>query len=264
MRNWSIAVLLITIAAVTRGAETRVLVPIYFEQPVAGAFGSLWEMRFAVHNASPSEYMIAGCAATPANLGCPAILLGDEQLHPNETHTTLPARYPRPSNGVSGAVIYLGSSDQTADAVNDLSFELRVTDLSRTATNAGTEVPVVRERAFRSSRVEILDVPSDPRFRSVLRLFEMNLDNAGFVVRVFDQATNVILLEKQVTTATPPQGVVRFQPGFAQVSDLTAGASAANSNVRVEIRPLTAGVAFWAYVSVTNNESQQVTLVSPQ
>jgi hypothetical protein len=33
--------------------------------------------------------------------------------------------------------------------------------------------------------------------------------------------------------------------------------------VRIEIEPFSAGVAFWSYVSITNNDSQQITLVTP-
>ena len=95
----------------------------------------------------------------------------------------------------------------------------------------------------------------------------MNLDGAEFAVRVFDQSTNVLLSQEHLTTSTPPQGELRFQPGFAQI-----GVSAPSSGIatpqaerlRLEVEPLTSGSAFWAYVSVTNNDSQQVTLVTPQ
>lgn len=34
--------------------------------------------------------------------------------------------------------------------------------------------------------------------------------------------------------------------------------------VRVEVEPLGEGARFWAFVSVTNNETQHVTLITPQ
>src|SRR5450759_2183423 len=140
----------------------------------------------------------------------------------------------------------------------------RVTDLRRNATNAGTEVPVVREGSFRTSTLHIPDVPAEPRFRLLSRLFEMNLERADFTIGVFDQATNALVFQRQVTTSTPPQDALRFQPGFAQIVDLIPASTApAPAYVRIEIEPLTKGCAFWSYVSVTNNESQQVTLVTP-
>ncbi|HEY6843063.1 MAG TPA: hypothetical protein VI391_02770 [Thermoanaerobaculia bacterium] len=145
---------------------------------------------------------------------------------------------------------------------NALSFELRIADISRSAINAGTEVPVVRESAFRTSTLELLDVPVDARFRYAFRLFEMNLDHAEFVVRVLDQTTDQTVSEEHLVTSTPAQGPLRFTPGFAEIVNVVSP-SGAPSRIRVEVQPLTGGSAFWAYVSVTNNESQQLTLVTP-
>lgn len=35
-------------------------------------------------------------------------------------------------------------------------------------------------------------------------------------------------------------------------------------SARIEVQPLTAGSRYWAVVSLTNNETQLVTLVTPQ
>lgn len=263
MHRFILAFVLSLLAGVATAAETRVLLPIYFEQPTSGAYGSLWQLRFAMHNSSASPYIVAGCAPTE-NQGCPADLPGDEELLPNETESSLPVRYPRPANGVAGAVLYVGSGAASADLLNDLSFELRIADLSRSATSAGTEVPVVRESAFRTSHVDLLDIPSDLRFRSVLRVFEMNRGQAQFSVRIYDQTSGALLDDRVIMTATMPQGAMRFQPGFAEMVDVTQSGRFSPHPIRVEIRALTSSVAFWSYVSVTNNDSQQVTLVTPQ
>jgi hypothetical protein len=245
---------------------TRVLLPLYSENTVPGAFGSLWKTSFAVHNDTHGVFLIDWCSPIGPNSGCLADLLRDEQLLANETQLALPARYPKPTYAAAGTVIYVhGDPGALPEDLNGLSFELRIADISRSATNAGTEVPVVRETAFRTSTFRLLDVPFDARFRLAFRLFEMNVDRADFVVRVFDQDTNQLISERRVATSTPPQGSLRFQPGFVQITDLTSSsADATPSHVRVEVEPLTAGSAFWAYVSVTNNESQQLTLITPQ
>lgn len=262
-----LAVLLLSAAGPVSAVSpfVRVLLPMYLEGTVPGAYGSMWQSEFAVHNESARSYIIEWCSPADGS-ACILNLAGDEELLPNETQTALPARYPKPANGAAGAVVYLVPSGAPADDVNSLSFQLRVTDRSRSATNAGTEVPVVRESAFRTSTLHLLDVPADPRFRIRFRLFEMNLNRADFTVRVFDQATNALLSEQGVTTSTPPQGYLRFQPGFAEIADLTSslGTAPTPAHLRLEIEPLTAGSVFWSYVSVTNNDSQQVTLVTPQ
>jgi hypothetical protein len=258
MRNILFSILLSAIAIPSSAVPfpyLRVLLPIYLEHPVPGAFGSSWQTQFAIHNASAQPYIIAWCAAD----ACPLDLSADEELLPNETQTALPARYPKPVNGAAGAVLYL-FSNPVPQNLDDLSFQLRATDVSRSATSAGTEIPIVRETSFKTEAFDILGVPVDPRFRLVFRLFEMNLDRARFTVRVFDQATNALISATLLTTSTPPQTSFRFQPGFAEMAipDVTAG------TVRLEIEPLTKGAAFWAYVSVTNNDTQQVTLATPQ
>jgi hypothetical protein len=140
---------------------------------------------------------------------------------------------------------------------------LRIVDLSRSATAAGTEIPVVRDRDLHSSTIHLLNIPTDARFRLALRVFEMNLDRAQFAVRIFDQTTNGLLAARNITTSlNVPPG--EFTPGFAEMPDLLSGVATPQSQIRVEIEPLTSGAASWAYVSITNNESQQITLVTPQ
>ncbi len=247
---------------------TRVLLPLYSENTVPGTYGSLWKTRVAVHNDTHGIFLIDLCSPVgpTASPGCLLILNPDEELLTNETQLALPARYPKPANAAAGTVMYAhGDSGVPPEDPNGLSFELRVADISRSATTAGTEVPVVRESAFRTSTLRLLDVPVDARFRSAFRLFEMNLDQADFVVRVFDQDTNQLISERPVATSTPPQGSLRFQPGFVQITDLIpSSADTTSSYVRVEVEPRTAGSAFWAYVSITNNDSQQLTLITPQ
>jgi len=262
-----LAVLIITLAAQRAAAYVRVLLPLYIPQPVSGAYGSLWQSQFAVHNGSAIRpYIIEPCPD-----GCPANLFADEELVPNETETVLPVRYPAPTNGIAGAVLYLSpepaSGDQPgapADDASSVAFQLRIADLSRSAIAAGTEIPVVRESEFRTSTVHLLNIPTDPKFRLALRIFEMNLDRADFTVRVIDQATNAVLASSLVTTSAPPQPALRFTPGFAEMNNILSSLTNAPQNIRVEIEPVTSGLAFWAYVSITNNDSQQITLVTPQ
>lgn len=252
------------VAAATNPPFARVLLPLYLSKPVPGAFGSLWQSQFAMHNGSPDRsYTFQWCSPVDPNEGCILDLRDDEELVPAETQTALPGRYPAPSNGVAGAVLYFSASGIPPTDGSDISFDLRVADTSRSAITAGTEIPVVRERDFRTdSSIQLLNVPTDPKFRIAVRLFEMNLATANFGVQVYDQATNKLLSSSRVTTSAPPQGFLRFTPAFVDLGDL--GIGTVTGPVRVQIVPLNSGVAFWAYVSITNNESQQITLVTPQ
>ncbi len=263
MRNYCLVAILILTAnrAAAQTAYIRVLVPVFTTQPAPGAYGSLWESQFAIHNGSSNRtYDIMVC---PPGEGCLAIGAADQELLPGETQMGFPGRYyPLPVNAVAGAVLYL-TSPAAGDPGDNISFDLRIVDLSRSATAAGTEVPVVRDRDFYTSNIHLLNIPIDARFRLALRLFEMNLDRAQFAIRIFDQTTNGLLAARTMTTTLTgrPGG---FTPAFAEIADLLSGVEAPPSRIRVQIEPLTAGGSFWAYVSITNNESQQITLVTPQ
>ncbi|HSQ19954.1 MAG TPA: hypothetical protein VLR92_06225 [Blastocatellia bacterium] len=255
----------LAICALTQMAyaqPSRVLLPVYLSQPVHGAYGAIWQSEFAVHNGTlAGEYLMDVCSPVDPNEGCILVGSADEEIKAGETKTRLPSRYPAPTNGVAGAVVYFTALRTPTRDLNDLSFQLRISDVSRSTVNAGTEVPVVRETQFRTSTIHLLNVPTAPQFRVALRIFEMNLDFARFAVRVFDHTTNAPISSTLVTTTTPPQGPERFRPGFAQIDNFAA---LTGQPVRIEIEPLTRGTAAWAYISLTNNESQQITLVTPE
>jgi hypothetical protein len=262
IRNLLVGVLL-SLAALQSSAAppyARVLLPLYISQPVPGAYGSLWQSQLVIHNGSDRDFTIEICAPQES---CELGRTADEDLQPNETQAGLPARYPTPANPVAGAVVWLLVNGAPADNAESVAFQLRVADLSRSATAAGTEIPVVRENDFHAGTIHLLNIPTDQRFRLALRIFEMNLAGADFNVRIFDQSTDTLLSQSDVSTTLSgvPQ---RFTPGFVEMDNLVNGLPAVPAALRVEIEPITPGVAFWSYVSITNNDSQQITLVTPQ
>jgi hypothetical protein len=262
MKNCLMLLVISALVPAAYAQPFRVLLPVYLSQPVHGAYGSIWQSDLAVHNGTlAGEYIIDWCSPVSPNEGCQLDLAADEDIQPGDTKTRLPHRYPAPTNGVAGAVVYFTALRTPTHDLNDLRFQLRISDVSRSAVNAGTEVPVVRETQFRTSTIHLLNVPTAAQFRMALRIFEMNLDFARFAVRVFDQGTNAQISSTLVTTSTPSQGPERFIPGFAQIDDF---APLTGQPIRVEIEPLTRGIAAWAYISITNNDSQQITLVTPE
>ena len=245
----------------------RALIPIYLEQPIPGAFGSQWTSEFAIHNSSNRDFLIEWCSPADDS-ACILNLFADEELVPGETQTRLPNRYPKPQGGVPGAVVYLLELGTEPVDFRAVAFQLRVADTTRRALSAGTEIPVVRERDFRTSATNLLSVPVESRFRLILRLYEMNLQTASFAVNVYDQATGNLLQSRGVTIASAkPQGFLRFVPTYGEITDLAQIAlqsPSAPSRLRISIEPRTPGSAFWGFVSVTNNETQEFTVVTPQ
>jgi hypothetical protein len=241
----------------------RVLIPLYYEAPIPGAHGSLWTTPLAIHNPTAQEFQIRWCTSTPDGAPCILLLPGDAALKAGETQNRLPRFDPDTVNAQAARVLYIyGFQGENPEK---LAFQLRAADTSRLATNAGTEIPVVRARDFRTSAVNLLNVPVDPRFRLTLRLYEMDQEVADFAVRIY--SGNDLLRSETIQLTSPVPGFLeKLAPGYAQIGDLMGWipASASPSVIRVEVEPLTAGSAFWTFISITNNDTQQLTLVTPQ
>jgi hypothetical protein len=250
------------IAPVTlAGPIFRVLVPIYIQTPVPGAHGSLWVSDFTAFNASATPHSIKWCSPTETR---PCILSGaaDEELLPGETQRGLPARYEKPSGANPGAILYIEAHGEVAGPI---AMQLRVKDESRNAQSAGTEVAVVRESSLRTAAVQLLDLASDERFRALLRIYDVNRDAAAFRVTLINEETGGTIRQEtlQATTSRAQEGLYRFQPAYAQWPEITSNVPP-GTRIRVEIEPLTPGSLFWAFISVTNNVTQEFTLITPQ
>ncbi|HEX8152273.1 MAG TPA: hypothetical protein VF698_04060, partial [Thermoanaerobaculia bacterium] len=66
------------------------------------------------------------------------------------------------------------------------------------------------------------------------------------------------------TVSTAETGDFRSQAAYGEIPSLQALLPALSpSALRLEIEPLTPGSRYWAFVSVTNNDTQLVTVVTP-
>jgi hypothetical protein len=140
-----------------------------------------------------------------------------------------------------------------------LRFDVRLRDLTRNASSAGVGLPIVREDEFRSDEIDLLAIPRDPRFRVTVRFYGLDaspvlnvdqIDVSGNVVR-----NDFVLLGR-------PNTDYFSAPGYAQLS-LDPSPQQADP-VRIRIRSFSAGISFWAFASVTNNDTSEVTLVLPR
>jgi len=129
-------------------------------------------------------------------------------------------------------------------------------DLSRNASSAGIEVPLVREADFRADEINLNAVPRDARFRITLRVYGLD---AGGDVTVEQLDAKGSLLRATVVTLAPPADPGLLS-GYAQVAIDTAPDA---TPIRLRIRPRTASLRIWAIAAITNNDTSEVTLVQP-
>jgi hypothetical protein len=242
----------------------RILIPIAGGGP--GAFNSLWVSEIFILNSGATSFVTYGfrrtCALCPEHPPFEAMTFF---IPRNETSFLPGDRADSPLT--PGLMLYV--SPKKLDPSVSLSLLLRNLNVQR--DKWGTEIPVVREDRFRSGLSELMNIPLDPRFRVMLRVYDIDNIQDGadtFVtVRRFARHNSVehLVDERSLRLLEVPGGseFVPF-PGYGSTSDVTADLFSDIDTLRIEIQPVTLGLRYWAFVSITNNVTQDVTIVSPQ
>jgi len=214
-----------------------ILFPLSFQGP--GAFGSQWTTDNFVLAGSSAAYFRDPLPCT----GCSTKLTANAQLANN--------------GNPWGHVLYaLRGTTASSD------FSSRIRDTSRQSSTAGTEVPVVRERDFRG-QLRFVSVPVDARYRTTLRLWA--LDNFPQLVVQVDPGTNIVA---PLAITLIPGTSMYF--GSADLTPLLPQAKTTPVNVTIfpsGFPSVLTPVLFppiWGMLSITNNDTQQVTILSPQ
>lgn len=223
----------------------RILFPVLFNSK--GAHGSDWVSEAAVYN--PGRWFVENFNRIDT---LPCIDFGcTDLLSPNGFLSFGGAGY---ANGIALLV--------PRSEAPDVSFSLRVRDVARQAEGFGTDVPVVREEDMHRDGIPLtlLDVPLDPRYRTKIRLYSFD-DRASFGFVALHKPSNARVTSLIVPMNRSCSGVAcAATPWYGEV-DLPAGST--DERVNVYVTPGGYGAMTWAFASVTNNETQQVTIVTP-
>jgi hypothetical protein len=219
-----------------------IIFPVSFQGP--GALGSQWVTENFIASESPAFFR----DRIPC---CGPIISSSVQLLNNANPW--------------GHVLYA-----IRGAADSLHLASRIRDTSRQAQSAGTEVPVVREREFRSV-LTFINVPVDARYRVMLRLWSIGDTPYGNTAQ-FTVAVPVSLLSTPVPflpiSMTKIAGTAMSFGSIDVTSLLTRTPSNPNTlqvfsnGYGSNAAPL-AFPRIWGMLSITNNETQQVTIISP-
>jgi hypothetical protein len=225
-----------------------ILLPI-LTPPVKGAFDSEFHTTLLASSARTSYRTVhlyglrAECLPPPRQCNAPDPL----------TPLRLPYAEAVPlrvvMSGTPGRFIYVPEGE-----LHRLSLNLRVQDVTRAALNFGTEMPIVRERDFQTNRIVLLGVPADPRFRNTLRIYSTRATSMR--VTVGEHPPFDIFL---------PAGRDMFEPAYASFVDFPP--TSGPVDVTIEPTPNMLPVVpppFWAFITVTNNETQLITTITPR
>lgn len=261
----------------------RVLLPVVVERPVPGAAGSLWQTDLGLTNEGSSPMWLfpiqfLGVLCEPVVCASPNTRLSAGLTIPGHVYYfDTPNSFFGPGSPPTNGVV-LHAEDQYADS---LRISLRVHDLSRQDKSWGATIPVVPENRFVQS-VTLPGLPGEnSNFRVNIRIYSLEIDvpvqvdMQAFATNPnqFDDETarDASLGTKRFSLNTPTTAEIRVgnqrsgsSSSYVSISDLqsiTGGTTA--PLYRLEITSATTGVPIWAFASVTNNETQEVTVIGP-
>lgn len=226
----------------------RVLFPVNFAG--RGAHGSEWSSEIVVRNEGP--VVVPSEPVFWADPDIPVIPILDYIAPGGRGH--FPQRI---SDG--GAFLHVARGLE-----RDLAYSLHAVDRSRSESDRGSEIPVVREEDT-SNEVHILDVPMDARYRATLRVYDFDMRN-GLVVEVLARTADRQRRQMQLLTLTgvpvcPAPPCLPDRPAFAIY---TVPFIPGTQFVDLTLRAQTNEARIWGFVSVTNNDTQHVTVYTPQ
>ncbi|HYC88091.1 MAG TPA: IPT/TIG domain-containing protein [Thermoanaerobaculia bacterium] len=220
-----------------------------------GANGSLWRTELSVHNGSLAD----------------ALLLANNCDVPIRTpfcaHSFIPVRPGQSLDlpiapglaHLEGTFLYV--PEELAEGID---AKMRVRDVSKADEGFGTEVPVVRLDELKET-IRLLDVPTDPRYRALLRIYGDSAEERFVTVTVYPMSGDeplerrTVYVERGVGMYDDPE--FPFVSAFGRLDPITEAVRASgHSRVRIHIE---AATRQWAFVSITNNATQQVTTVTP-
>lgn len=239
------------------GGYERFLVPFYAAGEVPGAFGSRWVTELVGWN--PHPFAVAVYQVPPATTPSP--------FEPPSSDWGAPLKSFRPHLANSGpAFLHVAGSSA-------LAFHLRVRDVSRQSESWGTEIPVISERkAFTGEPILLNDIPYGNDARVMLRIYDFDGPTGGDVdVEVhFNDGTGNLSEQFLSATVDFPGGAYQqypAAPGYIEVdltSELAAFPLPNVTSLRVSVNSPHIDKRLWAFVSVTNNRTQQITTITPQ
>lgn len=238
---------------IARGDDyVRYLLPIAANH-IHGAYGSVWNAYLAVRNDSDYDFLLAPPWPCDVLISpCPITSIYPAQM-------TIATITPR-SGGPLGPALFL---HVPRPLVSRVSFQARIQDESRETQTWGTELPFVNVERDYAKRITLLDIPADDRFRSKLRIYGPSPEPVVVHARIFEANGTTPLIDRTFALNGYISILPEDTPGGPSYGELDPipPALAEGTRLRAEVE---AEVPIWAFVAVTNNETQHVTTLTPR
>lgn len=229
----------------------RVLIPIHGY--ANGANGSTWTSQLAVANQSDHSVFVGPLV----DCGLPLCQM-----------SLLPPQSSFESCDFGSWV------DVPAEDAGAITLVLRVRDTSRQPMTWGTVIPTVREsEAFIGlTKLELLDVPVSPNFRILVRVYDFHPgEERSVTIRFYGvQATDCAnptsgdsLLLELPASFTPDPHFPNTAPPMIALPLWNLPELGQAERLRIEVLSNSTDLVLWAFASVTENETQHFTAITP-
>lgn len=142
-----------------------------------------------------------------------------------------------------------------------MSLVVESSERSRLDERSYTELPIVSAKEFTKGKMQFVGVRVDEGFRQTVRMYGLDGRKDGAVMmRVYPMDSSDLLhscvhIISPITEQQTADGR-DLRPAFGMECDMSAHIAARNQKVRIELEPITQGLEYWAFISVTNNKTQ--------
>ena len=263
--NWSTGAAAAESAIPPRDEVEQVLVPLSVGE-FDGAFGSHFVIEMWMRNDGDQPARIFRLVSDcPRPHFCTTVAVPDTPVPPRTTVHVAPLE-----NGYSAKLGEFFWVDKVA--AQKIVFSLRVRETSRSSSSAGVDIPTLRESdGSGKMRLQLLNIPVEPGFRHTLRIYTLDyLRDPSIVpsqrIRIFDLATDELLVDEPILFYVfegegPSTYTIEPYPNpFSSFLDKYETLQG-HSKVRVELE--SNFFKFWAFVSVTNDATEETTIIAP-
>lgn len=231
-----------------------ILLPLLTSEEVPGAGGSRWKVVTAAHNGN-STFVSFGPCNVPTDPPCPpasfGIAAGQWRINPTFGFTNA---------GRNGRLIYLHR-----DLARQVTLTARFFNL-QDPSDRGVALPLPRSEEFVRRAIQLLNVPMSDAARVTLRIYDPDDTGASarVTVRIYDVEDRVVSVREVALSPSgySAPGGLPFAPSFAELLVDVAGTNP-EEPVRVEVQPVTAELRIWAFITITDNATNRVTVVWP-
>ena len=149
----------------------------------------------------------------------------------------------------------------------NMAVSIESSERSRLDERSYTEMPVISTSQFTEGKTQFL-VRMDPEFRQSVRIYGLDGKPAEVMMRVYpldsDEMLHSCVHYLDAMSTEVNENGLPLRPSLAMECDMREHVAAYGQRVRIELEPITPGLKYWAFISVTNNKTQNFYTLLPQ